>query len=343
MNIEDTSGLQSAQEERPSASPDGAGGASPWLAETARIEKLTTEELEELVQKLTGERCRRGEQLPSTELTERTILRLINTAAEHICSEPTLVEVELPATIYGDIHGQHDDLLSWMERVGPPSANHRCLFLGDYVDRGQQSIEVICLLLAYKALFPTRVCLLRGNHEWADVNRNYGFLSECTNRYSRALWRSFNEFFRCLPLAALVGQRMLCVHGGISPQLEKLDDIRQIDRLAMRNSGESSADGTPTLVVDLVWSDPAPSTSGYQDSHRGVSVEFGEDTVTAACRRLGVDLIVRAHQVVQDGYEFFADRRLVTIFSAPQYCHFDNAGAVMQVDADLVCSFCQLH
>ncbi|CAN1840921.1 Serine/threonine-protein phosphatase PP1 isozyme 1, partial [Linum perenne] len=167
----------------------------------------------------------------------------------------------------GDIHGQYSDLLRIFENAGfPPRANY--LFLGDYVDRGKQSLETICLLMAYKIKYPENMFLLRGNHECASLNRIYGFYDECKRRYSVRLWKLFTDSFNCLPVAALIEEKILCMHGGLSPDLHSLD------------------------------------------------------------------------QVMEDGYEFFANKQLVTIFSAPNYCgEFDNAGGMMSVDGDLLCSF----
>lgn len=235
------------------------------------------------------------------------------------------------------MHGQYRDLLRIFEECGggfPGSrSSSKYLFLGDYVDRGDHSIETACLLLAYKVRYPEHVFLLRGNHECASVNRIYGFYDECKRRYSVRLWRAFTDCFNCLPVAALVDGRILCVHGGISPHLRSLDQIRALPRPAdVPDAG---------LLCDLLWSDPSAAAAGWAPNHdRGVSCTFGADVLADFLRRHDLDLLCRAHQVVEDGYEFFGDRRLVTVFSAPNYCgEFDNAGAMMTVDDNLVCSF----
>lgn len=129
----------------------------------------------------------------------------------------------------GDIHGQYYDLLRLFEYGGyPPESNY--LFLGDYVDRGKQSLETICLLLAYKIKYPENFFLLRGNHECASINRIYGFYDECKRRYNIKLWKVFTDCFNCLPVAALIDEKILCMHGGLSPDLNSLDQIRKIVR-----------------------------------------------------------------------------------------------------------------
>ncbi|XP_012837663.1 PREDICTED: serine/threonine-protein phosphatase PP1 [Erythranthe guttata] len=231
----------------------------------------------------------------------------------------------------GDIHGQYQDLLRLFDYGGyPPSANY--LFLGDYVDRGKQSLETICLLLAYKIMYPDKIFLLRGNHEDAKINRIYGFYDECKRRFNVRLWKIFTDCFNCLPVSALIDDKILCMHGGLSPELTNLDQIKDITRPTdIPDSG---------LLCDLLWSDPDPRIHGWSDSDRGVSCIFGPDAVADFLQTNELDLICRGHQVVEDGYEFFAKRRLVTLFSAPNYGgEFDNAGALLSVDESLVCSF----
>ncbi|GMH10070.1 hypothetical protein Nepgr_011911 [Nepenthes gracilis] len=277
---------------------------------------------------LEGKRRKGGKKLQVSELEIR---QLCVRAKEVFLGQPMLLELQAPIQICGDIHGQYPDLLRLFECGGfPPTANY--LFLGDYVDRGRQSIETICLLFAYKIKHPDKFFLLRGNHECASINRIYGFYDECKRRFSVRLWRLFTDCFNCLPVAALVDEKILCMHGGLSPALHGLDQIRAIRRpVDVPDQG---------LLCDLLWSDPDGEIKGWCESERGVSYTFGADRVTDFLKKHDLDLICRAHQVVEDGYEFFADRQLVTIFSAPNYCgEFNNAGALMTVDDSLLCSF----
>jgi len=264
-------------------------------------------------------------------LPERQITLLCHAARDVFIQQPILLELEAPIKIVGDVHGQYYDLLRLFEYGGfPPEANY--LFLGDYVDRGKQSLETVCLLLAYKVKFPENFFLLRGNHECASINRIYGFYDECKRRYSIKLWKTFTECFNTLPVSAVVDEKILCMHGGLSPELKSFDQIRRIMRPTdVPDSG---------LLCDLLWSDPDKEVAGWGENDRGVSYTFGADVVTKFLNKHDLDLICRAHQVVEDGYEFFARRQLVTLFSAPNYCgEFDNAGAMMSVDDTLMCSF----
>eukprot|EP01088_Endostelium_zonatum_P000288 TRINITY_DN104_c0_g2_i1.p1 TRINITY_DN104_c0_g2~~TRINITY_DN104_c0_g2_i1.p1 ORF type:complete len:305 (+),score=58.40 TRINITY_DN104_c0_g2_i1:186-1100(+) len=275
---------------------------------------------------LRGGKASKQVQLEATEVRS-----LCMKAREVFISQPILLELAAPIKICGDIHGQYDDLLRLFEYGGfPPDANY--LFLGDYVDRGKQSLETICLLFAYKIKYPENFFILRGNHECASINRIYGFYDDCKRRYSVKIWKTFTECFNCLPVAAIIDEKIFCMHGGLSPDLKTMEQIRRIVRPT-----DVSDQG---LLCDLLWADPDKDVRGWAQNERGVSHVFGQDVVSEFLKKHDLDLICRAHQVVEEGYEFFAKRQLVTIFSAPNYCgEFDNAGAMMSVDESLMCSF----
>ncbi|GAA5995680.1 hypothetical protein JCM5350_006637 [Sporobolomyces pararoseus] len=272
-----------------------------------------------------------GKVTKSVCLKNVEITAICQAAREVFLSQPTLIELSPPVKIVGDVHGQYSDLIRLFEMCGfPPSANY--LFLGDYVDRGKQSLETILLLLCYKVKYPENFFLLRGNHECANVTRVYGFYDECKRRCNIKIWKTFIDVFNCLPIAAVVASKIFCVHGGLSPSLQSMDDIRRISR--------------PTdvpdygLLNDLLWSDPSDTALDWEDNERGVSYCFGKTVIGSFLARYDFDLICRAHMVVEDGYEFWNERTLVTIFSAPNYCgEFDNFGAVMSVSEDLLCAF----
>ena len=178
-----------------------------------------------------------------------------------------LVELEAPLHVCGDIHGQYYDLLRIFEHCGYPG-EYSYLFLGDYVDRGKQSLETVCLLLCYKIKYPEKVTLLRGNHESSVTNRIYGFYDECKRRYNVRIWRSFTELFNWLPVAAIIDEKILCMHGGLSPELKNIQNIQDITRPTdIPDTG---------LLCDLLWSDPDKDVLEYEENDRGVSVIFGE-------------------------------------------------------------------
>jgi serine/threonine-protein phosphatase PP1 catalytic subunit len=265
------------------------------------------------------------------DLAEADIKFLITKTKKILLSQPIFLELESPITVCGDIHGQYPDLLKLFQLGGfPPDKNY--IFMGDYVDRGKQSIECICLLLCYKIKFDENFFILRGNHECGSINRIYGFFDECKRRYNVKLWKSFVDLFNCLPIAASIDDKIFIVHGGLSPELKTVEQIQKIMRPT-----DVPEEG---LLCDILWSDPDENASGWGANDRGVSVTFNEKVLKNFLEKNELDLLCRAHQVVEDGYEFFGNRSLVTVFSAPNYCgEFDNSGAIMEVDEELMCSF----
>ncbi|XP_064602959.1 serine/threonine-protein phosphatase alpha-2 isoform-like [Liolophura sinensis] len=285
-------------------------------------------DVDSILEQLLAVRDNPGKQV---QLPETQIRQLCQISRSIFLEQPMLVELEAPVNICGDIHGQFSDLIRHFDKCGfPPESNY--LFLGDYVDRGKRSLETICLVLAYKIKYPNNFFLLRGNHECASINRIYGFYDECKRRYNIKLWKTFTDCFNCLPIAALVEGTIFCMHGGLSPELTELEMLKEIERpLDVPDHG---------MVCDLLWSDPDEDITGWGENDRGVSYTFGGDIVKQFLKKFELSLIVRAHQVVEDGYQFFQRRKLVTLFSAPNYCgEFDNAAAVMIVSEDLTCSF----
>ncbi|KWU42693.1 Metallo-dependent phosphatase, partial [Rhodotorula sp. JG-1b] len=311
-----------------SAGMMGAGGGGGGA--TAASGRQQTFDIDDMISRLLDAGYS-GKVTKSVCLKNAEITAICQAAREVFLSQPTLIELSPPVKIVGDVHGQYSDLIRLFEMCGfPPSANY--LFLGDYVDRGKQSLETILLLLCYKVKYPENFFLLRGNHECANVTRVYGFYDECKRRCNIKIWKTFVDVFNCLPIAAVVASKIFCVHGGLSPSLSSMDDIRKISR--------------PTdvpdygLLNDLLWSDPSDTALDWEDNERGVSYCFGKSVIGAFLARYDFDLICRAHMVVEDGYEFWNERTLVTIFSAPNYCgEFDNFGSVMSVSEDLLCAF----
>ncbi|EGP92539.1 unnamed protein product [Zymoseptoria tritici ST99CH_1A5] len=294
------------------------------------IGALKTADLDDMIKRLVDAGYA-GKVTKTVCLKNAEITAICNAARELFLSQPALLELSPPVKIVGDVHGQYTDLIRMFEMCGfPPNSNY--LFLGDYVDRGKQSLETILLLLCYKLRFPENFFLLRGNHECANVTRVYGFYDECKRRCNVKVWKTFVDTFNTLPIAAIVAGKIFCVHGGLSPSLSHMDDIRNIAR--------------PTdvpdygLLNDLLWSDPADMEADWEANERGVSYCFGKKVIMEFLQKHDFDLVCRAHMVVEDGYEFFQERILVTVFSAPNYCgEFDNWGAVMSVSGELLCSF----
>ncbi|GMJ09152.1 BRI1 suppressor 1 (BSU1)-like 1 [Hibiscus trionum] len=264
-------------------------------------------------------------------------------AAEQIfMQEPSVLQLKAPIKVFGDLHGQFGDLLRLFDEYGFPSTAGDItyidyLFLGDYVDRGQHSLETITLLLALKIENPDSVHLIRGNHEASDINALFGFRIECIERMGENdgiwAWTRFNQLFNCLPLAALIEKKIICMHGGIGRSIHSVEQIEKLERPITMDVGS-------IVLMDLLWSDPTENDSieGLRPNARGPGlVTFGPDRVMDFCKKNKLQLIIRAHECVMDGFERFAHGQLITLFSATNYCGTaNNAGAILVVGRGLV-------
>ncbi|KAJ8552047.1 hypothetical protein K7X08_028490 [Anisodus acutangulus] len=270
------------------------------------------------------------------------IADLCDSAERIFASEPTVLQLRAPIKIFGDLHGQFGDLMRLFDEYGSPStagdiAYIDYLFLGDYVDRGQHSLETITLLLALKVEYPHNIHLIRGNHEAADINALFGFRIECIERLGERdgiwAWHRINRLFNWLPLAALIEKKIICMHGGIGRSINHVEQIESIQRPITMEAGS-------IVLMDLLWSDPTENDSveGLRPNARGPGlVTFGPDRVMEFCNNNDLQLIVRAHECVMDGFERFAQGHLITLFSATNYCGTaNNAGAILVLGRDLV-------
>ncbi|KAI4340518.1 hypothetical protein MLD38_025346 [Melastoma candidum] len=270
------------------------------------------------------------------------IAELCESAERIFAKEPTVLRLKAPIKIFGDLHGQFGDLMRLFDEYGAPSragdvAYIDYLFLGDYVDRGQHSLETITLLLALKVEHPQNVHLIRGNHEAADINALFGFRIECIERMGERdgiwAWHRINRLFNWLPLAALIEKRIICMHGGIGRSINHIKQIESIPRPITMEAGS-------IILMDLLWSDPTENDSveGLRPNARGPGlVTFGPDRVMEFCNNNNLQLIIRAHECVMDGFERFAQGHLITLFSATNYCGTaNNAGAILVLGRDLV-------
>lgn len=289
----------------------------------------------ELLQKHNKNISNEDKKLPFRfNISSRVIIKLCDLVLVIFKNEPNILYIDAPLYVFGDIHGQFSDLIHFLELTGLPPDN-KFLFMGDYVDRGNNSIEVCMLLFAFKILYPNNVYLLRGNHECPEVNALYGLLEECESRYgneAKIVFTKVNEVLCAIPLCAIVNKKIFCVHGGISPYLNKLSDIDEINRFcAIPDTG---------LLCDLMWSDPSPNPEKWGINSRGVSCTYNPETVATFLKNNKLQLICRAHQLVGEGYKFFGNNKLVTVFSAPNYCgNCGNNGALMKITEKLECSF----
>jgi len=259
-------------------------------------------------------------------LTEQEMKQLCEIVKELLLEESNVQPVTSPVTVCGDIHGQFYDLLELFKTGGYiPETNY--VFMGDYVDRGYHSLEVFTYLMALKARYPDKITLLRGNHESRQITQVYGFYDECQQKYGNAnVWKYCTQVFDLLTLAALIDGKVLCVHAGLSPDIRTMDQIRVIPR-----QQEIPHEGP---FCDLMWSDPEEIET-WQLSPRGAGWLFGSKVTAEFVSINGLNYVARSHQLVQEGYKQMFDNKLVTVWSAPNYCYrCGNEAAILMIYPD---------
>lgn len=256
-------------------------------------------------------------------LKESEVKQLCSKAREILVDEGNVQRVSSPVTICGDIHGQFYDLKE-LFKIGGMCPDTNYLFMGDFVDRGFYSVETFLLLLALKVRYPERITLIRGNHESRQITQVYGFYDECLRKYGSVnVWRYCTDVFDYLSLSAVVDGKVLCVHGGLSPAIRTLDQVRLIAR-----KQEVPHEGA---MCDLMWSDPE-DIDGWGLSPRGAGYLFGGDVVEQFNHMNELQMIARAHQLVMEGYKQMFDKKLVTVWSAPNYCYrCGNVAAILEL------------
>eukprot|EP00914_Ancora_sagittata_P024837 GHVO01049559.1.p1 GENE.GHVO01049559.1~~GHVO01049559.1.p1 ORF type:complete len:879 (-),score=113.27 GHVO01049559.1:304-2940(-) len=313
----------------------------------------------------------------SFSLCWEDVAALCNAVLSIVSNEPMVLKLRPPIKVYGDIHGQYYDMMrlfasykspvgeDWLDTNAPANVSdtgfpsnggliagdidsNDYLFLGDFVDRGTNSLEVICLLFALKCKYPRQIHLIRGNHEDSAINSIYGFKDECKRRlredpdHIESCWERFNRVFEWLPVGATIEDRILCIHGGIGGSIHTIQHIAELKRPL--KVSQVPMNEIEQRVTDLLWSDPTDN-----DSLRGVMrndtrdpdgsghiVKYGPDRVISFLKANKFDLIIRAHECVMDGFERFAGGKLITLFSATDYCgHHKNAGALLFIRRDL--------
>ncbi|KAK9512143.1 hypothetical protein O3M35_000631 [Rhynocoris fuscipes] len=257
-----------------------------------------------------SEALRRGD-----KLKEQEVKGLCLKVKELLNNEPNVLNLEVPISVCGDIHGQLPDLTE-LFAIGGELPWQTYLFLGDYVDRGYHSTEVFLFLISLKVRYPSRIYLLRGNHETKEITQVYGFYDEVLRKYgSNNVWKECLQVFDMLPIGALIGGKnnVFCVHGGLSPSVRRIDEIRIIDRFHdVPHHG---------AISDLLWSDPEDSKKGWENSPRGAGFLFGSDVADRFREDNDLDYVTRAHQLVLEGYKWHFRQTVLTVWSAPNYCY----------------------
>eukprot|EP00301_Raphidiophrys_heterophryoidea_P003449 c11556_g1_i2.p1 GENE.c11556_g1_i2~~c11556_g1_i2.p1 ORF type:complete len:321 (+),score=99.06 c11556_g1_i2:45-965(+) len=272
-------------------------------------------------------------------LDEGSLFQLCEKVKEILLEEPNVVQVEAPVTVVGDVHGQFHDVLEMFNTVGW-APDRPFVFLGDYVDRGANSLETLVLLLCLKLHFPSKITLLRGNHECRQITTVYGFYEETLKKYGTAKpWHLCCELFDYLPLAAMIGETVLCVHGGLSPDISCIDQINTIARCQeLPNQGK---------FCDLMWSDPSEDIATWLLNERGAGYLFGHKVAAQFNHVNGLSVICRAHQLAMEGFQYHfesAGKSVVTVWSAPNYCYrCGNKATVMAFDSNLTSTFIEFN
>lgn len=276
-------------------------------------------------------------------LTEGSNERLSGEECQRLCErmravlqkEPNVVRVRAPVAIAGNVHGQFLDLLNLLAVCGPvPETSY--LFLGSYVNRGYDSVSTLCLLFYLKIRYPQRITLLRGNQESSQISQVYSFYDECMQRYGHSgpsIWRAFCDCFNVLPLAATLEGEVLCLHAGLSPSIDTLDQIEELNRCV-----EVPSEGP---MCDLLWTDP-DERMGWGMFGRSLSYTFGEDVTKQFLQLNGLSSLTRGHQLHMDGFGYVHDEQVLTVWSAPNYCNrCGNRAAALQVDESMRRSIAQ--
>lgn len=271
---------------------------------------------------------------PQNKISLSEIQLVCQESIEIFKEEPTLLRIDAPFIVCGDLFGHFNDMIAYFHTWGfPPKTKY--LFLGNYIDNGENSIETIILLLALKIKYPSHIYLLRGDHETPNLNKRFGFFAECAKKYNQSIYETFNQVFNYLPLAAVISQRILCIHGGISPELHSLNQIKNIKR-------PLSIPEEPSYIRDLICASPSAEHDGFFLDRLNNSCSFGEDVTELFLNSLNLDTLFRSGKAAEEGYEFpFSPGiSVLTLFSATDMVgNPGNKGAICNVEENLRCTF----
>ena len=283
---------------------------------------LNTEDLQKLLKKVNTFEL----------LTVSEIKFICEKSKEIFQKEPTILSLTPPITLVGDIHGQYQDLLEIFYQQGTPKDGISFVFIGDFVDRGLNSVEVFLLLLIYKIQYPTQFFLTRGNHESHLITQQYGFYDEILRKFGNSIvFQYFTEVFDVLPLGGIINSKIYCLHGGLSPSSKHIDDIKKVERFSdIPRMG---------LMCDMLWSDPE-DRNGWAINSRGAGYTWGVDISEEFLHLNNLKFVSRAHQLVMRGYNWCHNKQVLSIFSAPNYCYrCGNEAAIIEIEDENNYSF----
>ena len=276
---------------------------------------LDSEDLQSLFKKITSFKL----------LSISEIKFICDKSKEILKKESTILSLTPPITLVGDIHGQYQDLLEIFYQQGYPKDGISFLFIGDFVDRGLNSVEVFLMLLIFKLQYPSQIFLTRGNHESRLITQQYGFYDEILRKFGNSIvWQYFTEVFDVLPLGAIINSKIYCLHGGLSPSSLNLDEIKKVERY-----NDIPRNG---LMCDMLWSDPE-DRNGWAINSRGAGYTWGMDISNEFLYLNNLNFVARAHQLVMKGYNWCHNKKVLSIFSAPNYCYrCGNEAAIIDIE-----------
>ncbi|TPP62872.1 Serine/threonine-protein phosphatase [Fasciola gigantica] len=265
------------------------------------------------------------------EFTEHEITDICGLVPEQFMVDPPVLELttETPLMIVGDVYGQYGHLVRLFNYYGHPP-RQRYLFLGNFVSANSRAIETVALLFAYKLRYPKSIYLLRGKHECGRVAKFYGFYDECLKRFTQRLWNAITDVFNYMPVVAIIDNRIMCVHSGLSPLFQQMD-VRGLNNLKLfiKKSITLPAElEANRLLMHFVWSEPDESLDFWDQNPAGQGYLYGIKAVKDFCERFELQQIIRSSEMVKTGFEFFPCAKLLTIFSAPDYMEFYSNTAV---------------
>jgi len=258
-----------------------------------------------------------GSKRPIAHMNDDAIELIVNQATKIMEKDDVVLHLTGNFVVVGDIHGNIDSLLEIFQKVGyPPYKSY--VFLGDYIDRGQYSLEVVVLLLALKIKYPTSLYLLRGNHE---ISLSSSFRFECQTYINDTIYMQFEDCFNQFPLVALINGDYLCQHGGIS---KKAQDFSQYSSLKKSSKVKG-------MALDILWSDPTTEISCFGPITRGRSRSFGNSALESFLKKSGIKGLIRGHSYVEQGVkqDFLG---CTTVFSSTDYLGKGNTSAVLLVN-----------
>ena len=251
-------------------------------------------------------------QFPLPSLPENGLSFLLTDVLEVFKNEESMLHINGPIVVVGDLHGHLLDLFRIFNIYGKPSTT-KYLFLGDIVDRGEFSLETITMILLAKILFPKNVFVIRGNHEFNQMGEQFGFLKEILEMYhSISIFNLFNRVFSYFPIAAVINKKYLSLHGGIGPTMFSLKQIEAVQRPVVNFDSQ--------LESSILWSDPTLDINTFMASSRGIGYHFGQDSTESFLKETGMEAIIRGHECIASGVQTLFNNKVITVFSASDYC-----------------------